>query len=410
MLAFRPNQAGKGGNARLLNCTCTQFRQKRGYNTTELYYPINICLRSDHTTGLRKQETQVNCGKWRDLASEYVEGTLPPPMREVMANHVKTCPSCQEDEKILHGLYAAMSDLPEVDPPSFFADKVMARIEREQAAGPWWQRMLAGLPNLGRTVFGVGLASAAAVAVVWCINRPVNVNSLLKATLMPDAASLSITGSPLPRLRVIESHDLREGKTYGFRFRIENSDSGNVRVYVPNAAKSVYSFTVNKQETSPVYLPLALARDQKTLALTIDWEANIPNAQSGKQEMAHSRALVVPLPQAANSVDERLTMDLPEMRLADAVRMMAGEYGAAVAMEDIQFSEKVRLTAKNETLVEALQRQLSPLGLKIEFSANGIAIQKATAPSASLSETATSAPARIAPAESKTSEAGSATP
>ena len=298
-------------------------------------------------------------------------------MQAVMAHHVKNCPSCQEDEKVLRGLYQFDWDaaFPEVEAPSFFADKVMARIEREQVAGPWWQRLLTQVPNFGRTTIGIGLASAAAVALVWSVNyRPGMSPSapIQPANLLPAADMWLALNNSLPRLRISESHDLSEGRFYAFRFEVLNADSASIRVSIPGAEKPAYPFVARQGHmTQPLIVPVSLVGQEKTLPLTIDWEVE------GK---THTRAIVVPTPDAANVADERLTLDEPEMGLADAVRRMAGDYGSAVAMDDIPLMQKVHLTANNETFAEALQRNLAPLGMKVSASAAGVAIQRADAP------------------------------
>lgn len=306
-----------------------------------------------------------------------------------MSHHVKNCASCQDDEKVLRGLYRFDWDaaFPEVEAPSFFADKVMARIEREQVAGPWWQRLLTQLPNFGRTAVGVGLASAAAVALVWSVNSRPGMNTpppIQPANMLPDAGMWIALNDSKPRLRITESHELSEGRYYAFQFEVLNAESASISVSIPGAEKAAYTFVVRQgRMTPPLIVPVSLAGQEKTLPLTIDWKVD-GKTDWETEGKTHTRAVVVPKPGAANVADERLTLtNEPEMGLADAVRHMAGAYGSAVAMDDIPLTQTVRLTANNETFAEALQRQLAPLGMKVAVSASGVAVQKADAPQSS---------------------------
>ena len=309
---------------------------------------------------------QVDCNKWRDLASEYIEGTLPAPMREVMANHAKNCDSCKEDEKILRGLSHALSLMPEVDPPSFFSDRVMARIEREQAAGAWWQRMLAKVPFYGRTTIGVALAGAVVAAVLMTKQvAPGQEPRIGEGMLIPGFKRVSATGAPLPVLKVMPEYNVykAEGRSYDFRLELKNAESGNALVHVMDANQD-YPFALKQDETpSPLRVPLSILGQEKAVGLIITWKA---------QNESRVRGIFVPTREAQNVTDEKLTFNLPQETLGEAVRDLSGAYGAVIALEDAPLDMMVTLNARDETLGEALQRQLSVYGLKVISTPSGV--------------------------------------
>ena len=288
-------------------------------------------------------------------------------MREVMSNHVKGCESCKEDDRLLRGLSHALRTMPEVDPPSFFADNVMARIEREHSAGPWWERMLAKVPYYGRTAIGVGLA-AGVVAAVMITRAPgtgKEVNNFIPGTLLPDIKR-AVT---LPKLGVSDKYVVTEkqGRCYDFIFLLKNAENGVANVHVMDADRD-YSFPLkDKQESAPLRVPLSVVGQEKAVGIAIEWQA---------QSESRQRALYVPTPEAMNATNEKKTFDLPEESLGEAVRDLAGEYGETIAIEDAPLKDVVRLNANNETLAEALQRQLSGYNLKVVTTASGIAVFK----------------------------------
>ena len=56
----------------------------------------------------------VNCAKVRELASEYVEGTLPAALERAARAHADACPACAADLAALRALWAQLDTLPPV--------------------------------------------------------------------------------------------------------------------------------------------------------------------------------------------------------------------------------------------------------------------------------------------------------
>lgn len=93
----------------------------------------------------------------------YVEGLLDRGDRVVIESHLVGCPRCQQELDEWLALFAALSDLPELEPSPNFADRVMAhvRVSPRQAWQQHAARASAALARvLPRTTFGWGLATA----------------------------------------------------------------------------------------------------------------------------------------------------------------------------------------------------------------------------------------------------------
>src|SRR5687767_75371 len=93
----------------------------------------------------------------------YVEGLLDQSDRVVTESHLVGCARCQHELDEWLALFAALSDLPELEPSPNFADRVMAhvRVSPRQAWQQQAARASAALARvLPRTTFGWGLATA----------------------------------------------------------------------------------------------------------------------------------------------------------------------------------------------------------------------------------------------------------
>jgi Putative zinc-finger len=113
----------------------------------------------------------------------YVEGLLDQGDRVVTESHLVSCPRCQHELDEWLALFAALSDLPELEPSANFADRVMAhvRVARRLA----WPEHVARAGDaiarvLPKTTFGWAFATALLALpvllggglTVWLLSRP----------------------------------------------------------------------------------------------------------------------------------------------------------------------------------------------------------------------------------------------
>ena len=90
--------------------------------------------------------------QWRELASDYIEGTLPAEKVKEVRAFLAQSPEARADESALRGITQHLKTLPDVDPPLFFADNVLARIQREQQEAS--QRVAVGAFAVGHGIEG----------------------------------------------------------------------------------------------------------------------------------------------------------------------------------------------------------------------------------------------------------------
>jgi anti-sigma factor RsiW len=93
----------------------------------------------------------------------YVEGLLDQAERAVTESHLVGCPRCQHELDEWLALFAALADLPDLEPSPNFADRVMAHV-RVSPRWAWQQqaaRASAALTRvLPKTTFGWALTTA----------------------------------------------------------------------------------------------------------------------------------------------------------------------------------------------------------------------------------------------------------
>ncbi len=347
------------------------------------------------------------------MASDYIEETLPPHTMDAMRRHAHGCASCQSDEAALRNLCRELNVLPSVDPPLFFRDNVMAAIERQNTArspfgrGAWWQTML---PQLGRVAGVTTLAGGAVVALAWTLLLPGAQKTNGTETASPVIADLHAPKVAAPLLNLLPGGEADKGAEIAPQLRIarvttmvptsgpafdlalwmENADSGTARFNLLGD-KTAYRFHLNGV-TSPQTLrvPFSASVNKETVDLRVYWTANATD---------HTRYLFVPLPpqskasdtadSAANGDDpkpeppvtvaapsERQSFGLPDQPIVDTARQIAARYNVPVTLDDVPEATHLSLTARDETALETLTRQLAPLGLQVSSVKGGLLVER----------------------------------
>jgi anti-sigma factor RsiW len=126
----------------------------------------------------------------------YVEGLLDEADRAVIESHLVGCPRCQQELDEWLALFAALSDLPDLEPSPNFADRIMAHVRVSPRLA--WQehaaRANAALARvLPKTTFGWGLATAF-LALPILLGGGLTVWLLSKSHLTPASAWTFFSG------------------------------------------------------------------------------------------------------------------------------------------------------------------------------------------------------------------------
>ena len=296
--------------------------------------------------------------QWRDHASDYIEGSLPADTARQVHEFLATSPEARLDESALRGLTHQLSDLPEVDPPLFFADNVIARIQREQeeARQKSWRSWL---PSFGRLAVGSLAAGGVMAAIAWTFFFPkaskpdTNVTTAGVGVPLSGAPGKAHTNVPVPRVTLssvkVESQQLK------FELSLTNADYAMVLASVPGGPTTGVALGGSEPTTRPLQVPLSSNTDVQAVKLL--WTGD---ATRGEQW------LITPLTNL-QPASARLSFGLGELALTpDALAELSRRFGQAITVVDVPRSEqRVRFDARNETLDELLKRHLEPLGLSV---------------------------------------------
>ncbi|MGC4044441.1 MAG: hypothetical protein QM758_11645 [Armatimonas sp.] len=318
----------------------------------------------------------MNQERWRELASEYIEGTLTPPMQEAVEVHLRENPESRAEAEQLRALFAELKQVPEVEPPLYFAENVMSRIQREaEQKRPWWSSFL----GIGRTAGATLVLGGAAAGIAWMfLNPQQRVNTTpgtprqARTLLLPGlSGSEKAPGNPvalsIPHLNVERTLRVAPGEEPAFDFsvKLESATTGTARFELPGDSQN-YRVVVEKGRSSTLRVPLVSARDEQTMALRCDWSAG------GDR---HVKYLLVPLPPAEkDDATQKLSFGLGEMTLPDTARALAARYGRPITLEDIPEGLRVSVIARTETLEETLTRHLKDTGLHVTSTGAGVLI------------------------------------
>ncbi len=76
----------------------------------------------------------MECKEVREKLSAYIEGIVPAEEKRLIEEHLRTCPGCKESLADLERTIEHVQAIPEVEPPPWLTQKVMARVRAETEA------------------------------------------------------------------------------------------------------------------------------------------------------------------------------------------------------------------------------------------------------------------------------------
>jgi hypothetical protein len=83
----------------------------------------------------------MECARTWDRLSAYLDGDLPEKERERIAQHLRQCARCAEEERALKETLALLRNLPARKAPPELLEGVRRRIGKEQAKTPLWKKL-----------------------------------------------------------------------------------------------------------------------------------------------------------------------------------------------------------------------------------------------------------------------------
>jgi len=113
----------------------------------------------------------VNCRRHQELLSDYLEETLPPPLRREVENHVRTCEDCRNLAESLKEVLSLFGSVQTPEPPSNLTELILERTRPALLAAREGSADLESESSLWRS-FGSGLAAAAVLAMVLLFRPP----------------------------------------------------------------------------------------------------------------------------------------------------------------------------------------------------------------------------------------------
>src|SRR4030066_797412 len=83
----------------------------------------------------------MECAKTWDRLSAYLDGDLPEQEREGIAQHLRKCARCAEEERALKETLSLLRNLPPGQAPPELLEGVRRRIGKDQAKTPLWKKL-----------------------------------------------------------------------------------------------------------------------------------------------------------------------------------------------------------------------------------------------------------------------------
>lgn len=144
----------------------------------------------------------MECGKVKELLSEYAGGTLEGREKETVEEHLSVCKGCSEEFESLKAYFAALGSLEEVEPPEDFIRSVHQRIRRKRGFRQVLRKIF--VPAGIKVPLEVAGLAATAVLIIYVSN---NMQSVEKDMFVPEAEVSKAAGKSAKEVPVTREMD-----------------------------------------------------------------------------------------------------------------------------------------------------------------------------------------------------------
>jgi len=151
----------------------------------------------------------MNCDKAQEVFSDYLEGTIEPPLALAVRHHLSECAECDEAYQRFRAAWEVLESVPMVDVPVGFHRKLMAHVEecrppvRRPLLGVDWSSIFTTRVSVRAFAAGVAVAVFAAMLVVLSPRPPKDTAVLGPSPLFQEKPSARIyTPNVAPGLQI----------------------------------------------------------------------------------------------------------------------------------------------------------------------------------------------------------------
>ncbi len=114
-------------------------------------------------------EGKMRCEKITNLLSGYLDGELDGGERKLVEEHLRGCPVCSEELRVLRGCVESIGSLEEVEPPADFLNRVHRRLEEKSGLRSSLGKIFTPFPL--RIPLEAAAAAAVVILVVYLVRR-----------------------------------------------------------------------------------------------------------------------------------------------------------------------------------------------------------------------------------------------
>jgi len=126
-----------------------------------------------------------NCTLTEEKLSEFIEGSLSPGERAAFSTHTASCARCLELVTRVSGLVSRMQRLALVEEPPHLATKILDATLGPRVSKKGWESWVDRISALWQPRFAIGMATAAASAIIVFHTAGLTPTKLKKADLNP---------------------------------------------------------------------------------------------------------------------------------------------------------------------------------------------------------------------------------
>lgn len=139
----------------------------------------------------------MKCERARELLSDLYEGNIDFVLTDTVRSHIDSCPSCKHEYVRLKNMWAALSEMPDIDPPSDFRHNVILKLAQAQNEKKNSKRSLLNLnwsfiPSQLRLSKGLAMACAGVALTVLLLSVPKDTYRYAAGIFKPEIAPIDM--------------------------------------------------------------------------------------------------------------------------------------------------------------------------------------------------------------------------
>ncbi len=279
----------------------------------------------------------MRCARARNLFSSYLENELDTSARVKFEEHLAGCSKCKAAFERFNVAVVVLDEVPELDPPADFHERVMARVRESRAAAPlpvkWWRIDWQHVFTIRLPARSAALALATiflfAVAMQWTPLGTVVRSGVLTVVQRIAPVQTELTGTAPPIDSIVAYDEKGIGLSVGVEFHAGSPRTRYDLWLKTDGSEPVeYSVTVNGQ----AYRGTVSKEQKTTISVQADdsTDLQVASVKWTHDGKGYVKQVFLPRQFDANANRKKLSLSFADTTVYNVLSTVARRYGVVV--------------------------------------------------------------------------------